>query len=314
MLSAKFYKSHLEKVSRSFAFCIEELRGDLQHNVALAYLLFRVLDTIEDSAWTSKAAQKECFELFDTLLDVKTPFLDNIVFGNFMNHLLSANSKEVEKELVRESRPLFENLINLPEKERAPLLLSLATMSKGMQLFALEKNHKIQNMADLNSYCYYVAGCIGELLTEWTFEKDKQSRREESVHFGLFLQKINILKDFMDDSHAGRSFLWSWKDVAQSLKLHSTNAFNYILQIPEDKNDYKVFCAWSFFLGLASYPSIEKSLELGERKKISRIEAWQTLNKVKKNILDNKKLSVMYETLSAHLPAEMESKKIDLRH
>jgi hypothetical protein len=121
------------------------------------------------------------------------------------------------------------------------------------------------------------------------------------VHFGLFLQKINILKDFMDDSKAGRNFLWSWQDVAQTLPIHAKEAFLYVEKIEATRDDYKVFCAWSFYLGLLSYPSIEKSLKTGKKEKISRLEAWQMLNVVKKNILKKDELKKLFEKLSAPL-------------
>src|SRR3954464_11438031 len=65
---ADFYQSHLDRVSRSFAFCIRQLPSPLKEWVGLSYLLCRVADTIEDAPWESSLAQFEVFERFDQAL------------------------------------------------------------------------------------------------------------------------------------------------------------------------------------------------------------------------------------------------------
>lgn len=264
MLEPKFYKAHLERVSRSFAFCIDELDDDLQADVALAYLLFRVLDTVEDSTWSLAPEQKEAFALFAQLCEGN---LDKI--EAFQKLLKKSTHKNEEALLVKDSLLLFEALHELPADRKKPLLIALQTMSSGMEHFALEKKHQLTTLKELDSYCYYVAGCIGELLTAWTSPNPDPKVLEESIHFGLFLQKINILKDFLDDKAEGRNFLWSWQEVANTLKSHANAAFQYIQKIPVQRKDYKIFCSWSLFLGLFSYPTIEKSLLTQKQEKVA---------------------------------------------
>ncbi len=307
-LEPRYYKHHLAQVSRSFAFCIEELKSDLQSHVALAYLLFRVLDTIEDAEWQDPELQRKSFALFSALITEKEK---NSEF--FVQTLLQSKMNKKEEELLRESQALFDALAALDSKTKKPLVLALKTMSAGMEYFALEKKHQIQNIAELNLYCYFVAGCIGELLSEWTFRDDQKNEVlfEKAIHFGLFLQKINILKDFQDDSKAGRSFLWSWQEVAESLQNHAVEAFDYVQEIPQEKSDYKIFCAWSLFLGLLSYPSIEKSLKNETHEKISRLEAWKMLSALKKEILQEKNLSSRFEKLLKEIPEGFEIPPFD---
>lgn len=297
MLERKFYKAHLDRVSRSFAFCIDELNDDLQADVALAYLLFRVLDTVEDSAWNRTEDQKKAFKLFLDLCDGHIEKVDE-----FISLVKSSEHKEEEAILLNDTRQLFESFKQLPDLKKAPLLKSLKTMASGMEHYALEKKHQLKTLKELDSYCYYVAGCIGELLTAWTTGDKDEERLGQSVHFGLFLQKINILKDFQDDSNAGRNFLWSWQEVANTLKSHATLAFEYIQKIPAHRKDYKIFCSWSLFLGLFSYPTLEKALLTQKREKISRLEAWQLLNKIKKEIIRENDLNLIFKKLSSHLP------------
>ncbi|MEZ4815719.1 MAG: squalene/phytoene synthase family protein [Bdellovibrionota bacterium] len=301
MLEPKFYKAHLEKVSRSFAFCIDELETELQEKVALAYLLFRVLDTVEDSKWSTEALQKKAFSSFLDLCENRTED-KNEATNEFIQLFSQAECKPEEKNLINDSLKLFLALKKLSDKDKAPLLLALKTMCSGMQHFTFIKKHQLNNLSELDSYCYYVAGCIGELLTAWTSGESSETRIEESIHFGLFLQKINILKDFQDDSQAGRNFLWSWQEVANTLKSHASAAFRYIQNIPAQRKDYKIFCSWSLFLGLFSYPTIEKSLLQKKKEKISRLEAWQLLNTVKKNILRENDLNLIFESFLSKLP------------
>src|SRR3989338_5910734 len=53
MLDACHYQIHLDRVSRSFAFCIARLEGEFRGWVGLSYLLCRILDTVEDAPWAS---------------------------------------------------------------------------------------------------------------------------------------------------------------------------------------------------------------------------------------------------------------------
>jgi len=57
-----FYQQRLDAVSRSFALCIPQLEPPFRDHVALAYLLMRVLDTVEDAPFADKRAQAEQFE------------------------------------------------------------------------------------------------------------------------------------------------------------------------------------------------------------------------------------------------------------
>ena len=64
MNNVDFYQNHLNKVSRSFAFCIPRLEGNLREWIGLSYLLCRLLDTVEDALWTSHEEQLRSFEMF----------------------------------------------------------------------------------------------------------------------------------------------------------------------------------------------------------------------------------------------------------
>lgn len=289
------YKRHLEKVSRSFAFCIEELKDDFKTHVGLAYLLFRILDTIEDAQWEKSTQQREAFNNFNLLLE------DPSQLAPFKARMTVPSAPQAEIELINESDKLLNDFYALDTHIKEPLKRSLKTMAKGMEYFACERKHQVQSQNELNTYCYFVAACIGELLTDWFMPQSSEKTYSESLHFGLFLQKTNILKDFSTDTLEGRNFLVSWEETAQGLRSHAKNAFQYIQKIPQERNDYKIFCAWSLFLGLASYPHIERSYKEKTPFKISRIETWNLLRKIKNKIIKNESLEETYSELIAKL-------------
>ena len=57
-----YYQHWLDVVSRSFALCIPQLDAPYRDQVGLAYLLFRVLDTVEDAPFAEQATRQRQFE------------------------------------------------------------------------------------------------------------------------------------------------------------------------------------------------------------------------------------------------------------
>ena len=83
-------------------------------------------------------------------------------------------------------------------------------MNFGMQKFL---NQEVYSFEDLNEYCYYVAGVVGEMLTELfcDYSSDIDAHQNElmnlAVSFGQGLQMTNILKDIWDDHKRGACWL-----------------------------------------------------------------------------------------------------------
>ena len=91
-------------------------------------------------------------------------------------------------------------------------------MAKGMPIFqAIDLHAGVKTMADMDSYCYYVAGCVGEMLAKLFchYSADINIHKDEllklSVSFGQGLQMTNILKDIWDD--AKREVCWLPQDI-----------------------------------------------------------------------------------------------------
>src|SRR5262245_65715518 len=110
-----FYQHWLDQVSRSFALCIPQLEPPFRDRVALAYLLFRVLDTIEDAPFTDRATQQHQFERLRAFLRaMPTPSdVDSFIAA------FPAELKDTERSLLRETHGLIAEGHALPPPARA---------------------------------------------------------------------------------------------------------------------------------------------------------------------------------------------------
>lgn len=256
MLSLTTNQEHLNRVSRSFAFCIEQLDEPFRSWVGLSYLLCRLLDTVEDSPWENSQTQLFHFEKFRKFIaeEPQAQEIDQWIAG------FSAQVTEGERLLVGDAVRLFAEFYKLPQGPQSSIRKSVLAMCDGMVQFHHQRQHgefKLTNLEEVNSYCYYVAGVVGEMLTRLyqdvraDFKVDAVTL-ENSVGFGLFLQKVNLLKDQKKDEAEGRFLVPNRGQVLVSLKSDATRSLKYILALPKDDLGYRTFCGWSLFLGLAS--------------------------------------------------------------
>ena len=206
----------LPKVSRTFALNIRCLRGELHRSVLSAYLFCRIVDTVED------APQLEVEKKIELLLEFSKLILDSkyrtehleewvkkcsIVDGTVNDLNLLANVKRV-----------FNVFDTLPKRFQDCLIPSVSKMAQGMALFQKMFNNAdgalLEDVNQLEEYCYYVAGCVGEMLCALFLvdcpnisEKSAKIMKETAVSFGLGLQITNIAKDFLTDQKRGWSYI-----------------------------------------------------------------------------------------------------------
>jgi len=202
--SALFYSRNIiGKVSRTFAIGINLLRGDLGNAVLTAYLLARILDTIEDDNFTPVQQRAELIALFIECL-TKPEKIEYFVQQSLMTHGEAAHI-----ELLHNSAKIFELFNRLPKKSAAIIQHWIAIMANGMQTFTLRYPNgiRIQTLEEYHQYCYFVAGTVGHLLTELFYEHSPWINAEQFTQllknaeaFGEALQTINILKDIATDA------------------------------------------------------------------------------------------------------------------
>ena len=77
-----------------------------------------------------------------------------------------------------------------------------------------KQTNLIENAEELEEYCYFVAGVVGEMLCNLFIEEisglssvNKKTMRNTAVSFGLGLQITNISKDIVADRGRGWSYV-----------------------------------------------------------------------------------------------------------
>ena len=210
----KYAEEILLQVSRTFALNINVLKGKLHKSILLAYLYLRIADTVEDDP-DMKASEKEA--LLGLFADIfKTAELPEEAVAKFERSLPQSwrRSEHPYMNLCLHTHVVVPLLKELPEVYAAPVRAVTVEMCHGMAKFALRQEaalssgwFTLESVADLDEYCYYVAGIVGKLLTN-LFAADTcligEARKAEmqklDVSFGLALQVANIVKDCHEDS------------------------------------------------------------------------------------------------------------------
>lgn len=302
-----FYQPHLDRVSRSFAFCIARLEGEMREWVSLSYLLCRLLDTVEDAHWPNPESQDQAFDLFRSFME-NPPSPEAVAawaakFGPI---------DEGERILLLDSHRCFANLHALPPAVREKIRGPVMNMHRGMRHFLKDRREqgglRLRTLAEVNQYCFFVAGLVGELLTELVAQRWPALPRTgrnylDAHHFGLFLQKINLLKDQAKDEKEGRFLVPSRTELLASLGRDAEGAIRYLQSLPLAEKGFRLFCAWSLFLGLASLPWIERGRLLGIFSKIPRVFTEALLKRVEGLIDDNQALLGLFREMLPKLPA-----------
>lgn len=288
-----FLDTHLNQVSRSFAFCIARLEAPLRRQVGLSYLICRILDSIEDSDWgtdgLSAERQKSSFMEFVSFLKVQPN--DAQVSDWSLRLITQAAMPEAERNLARDAGEVFRMFWNEHSTVRTVISEPVESMAKGMMEF---RGVKLLSLSDVNRYCFFVAGVVGEILTGLLklIAEDRGVKvvasLAEGFRFGLFLQKVNLLKDREKDLQEGRDLVPSRRLVMRSAFEDARLAFSYLKSIPIIFESYRLFCGWSLFLGLASLPHIAKN------KKIGRLETIALLAVVERHVRSNAELDSLF--------------------
>lgn len=285
----EFYQAHLDRVSRSFAACIARLESPLRGWVSLTYLLCRILDTVEDAMWSERRSQARSFETFRQLVGGKiSPEVESQALEGWVQDFPNT-IPEGERLLLQDTKRILHDLQTAPEEIRSPILALVDTMAEGMRHFYAhhgEGGIRLSGLAEVNQYCFFVAGLVGETLSKLlrAVGSRMELRRElivDAHHFGLFLQKVNLLKDQRTDEAQGRFLVPSRVELISSLCRNAEGAMRYIEAIPSEHKDYRVFCAWSLFLGLATLPLLVEENVHGAKlpreataRLFAEIEAW----------------------------------------
>ena len=230
------------KVSRSFAAVIRQLPSELLVDVLIFYLVLRALDTIEDDM-TFFASNDEKVKVL--LAFHKTALVDP-------EWTMTGCGEGDERRLLEEFPKCHSVFAALREDSRRVISDITFRMATGMAEFVdKDLGQGTLDVKQYNRYCHFVAGLVGEGLSRLFSASglEKPSLATElylSDQMGLFLQKTNIIRDYLEDYVDGRAF-WPqsvWKKYSASGDLgyfanpataeHETAALNCLDELVTD--------------------------------------------------------------------------------
>lgn len=318
----------LPEVSRTFALSIEALPPGLRSAVRTAYLVCRIVDTIEDDPRLASDRRQSLFRQFEALVRGEG---DPAAFSQAPEW----NLDTPDAELCRGAAHVFGSLHRLPPQIRAEIQPSVLEMASGMDEYtrrqAVEGALRIRDLADLDRYCYFVAGTVGRLLTGLFLQfapvpdPSVQARlRASSVAFGQGLQLVNVLKDLEADLERGVCFLpediltrhgldrsclgasdrsprGPWMDpVLHRAREHLEKAIEYTLSWPDavpDAAEVRFFCAVPLTLALGTLSALES--KGGPAPKLTRGEVLSVFGQARDAASDDARLRQLFEQWGA---------------
>jgi farnesyl-diphosphate farnesyltransferase len=269
----------LPHVSRTFALTIPQLPPALRVGVTNAYLLCRIADTIEDQTSSSAAARLGLLHRFVAVLCGRE---DAGQLARELVPRLSEHTLPAERELILNADRIVRLTAALDTPQRAAIERCVELMCEGMHQFQRTASLEgLARMSDLDEYCYYVAGVVGEMLTELfcayspAIERQRAGLQKLCVSFAEGLQMTNILKDVWEDRQRGACWLprevFARYGVEELRELrpegqppgfhqgmlelvgvahaHLRNALSFTLLIPGTEVGIRRFCLWA--IGLA---------------------------------------------------------------
>ena len=323
----------LPAVSRTFALTIPALPDRLALVVTNAYLLCRIADTVEDDPQLA-AGEKEV-GLGRFLIAVKGEE-DAAGFSAAMAPRLAPETPEAERELMRNVARVVAVTHSFSDAERRILERCVSVMCVDMPKF--QRNSSLaglRDLAELDAYCYAVAGVAGEMLTDLfcihcpELAPKREELRKLAVSFGQGLQMTNILKDIWDDHERGACWLprsefddgrlelaklpeihlrGEFQQGLQSLIAvahgHLVNALEFTCHLPGRERGMRRFCLWALGLAVLSLQKLRRNsgFTASDQVKVSRRSVRATVLATNLLVSNNPGLRGLFRFAARGLP------------
>jgi farnesyl-diphosphate farnesyltransferase len=254
--------------------------------VTCAYLLCRIADTIEDEPALSPPETLDFLQRFSAVLAGRG---DSGQLSREIEQRLSDRTLPTERELVSNMQRVIRVMAGLRTPQRAAIHRCVELMCYGMPHFQFTASVKgLARSSDLDDYCYYVAGVVGEMLTELFCDyspdiaRNRAALSANAASFAQGLQMTNILKDVWEDR--GRGACWlpqevftrhgvdlgqlssepydprfgaGLRELLGVAHAHLRNALDYTLLIPGRETGIRRFCLWAIGLAVLTLRKIE---------------------------------------------------------
>ncbi len=337
----KFCIEMLPKVSRTFAINIRILKGELYRAVLVAYLFCRMVDTVEDAENLSMDLRNRLLDDYVALFRSSVHDAESVakwiaLFGDL-------DPSDPQQRLIQDSRFVFGVFFELPSATRGIISDCVVEMTQGMkrtlnQQRPQEPLHTLRTTAELEQYCYYVAGTVGIMLTRLfaTYSRllNPSAARvltDLQLSFALGLQMTNIIKDCAEDFRRGWCYipadlaarfgvsvtdflapenaqqsLATLDDLTIQTARHLDGALTYAVTLPRREVRMRLFNLWSLFFAVKTLGKAWHNKDLLSSKvkiKISRAEVYWTLVQTTMLVTSNSLLRLLYEHFRRRIPA-----------
>ena len=283
-LTASELSTLLERTSRTFALTIPLLDEPLATDVGLAYLLFRIADTLEDAPLWGRDVRMAALDSFGEWLvgeHGERGWLDTVASTPPTDDAgclaLLARAEGVRMSVAQRGEALA-----------LAITMDVVRTSSKMAEFVARQTEAgglvLRDLEDLREYCYAVAGIVGELLTEMFLSRDPSLEPERDAlmdlapAFGEGLQLVNILKDADGDAREGRSYLPPGVERAKVMSLARTDlarAGDYVnvLKLGGASHHVRTFCELPVKLAEATLDRLEQGATKLSREEVLKIFA-----------------------------------------
>jgi farnesyl-diphosphate farnesyltransferase len=322
----------LPRVSRTFALTIPQLPAAVRKAVTNAYLLCRIADTIEDEPALPASEAADFLRRFAAVVRGTEPPAPLAVE---LSPRLSGSTLAAERELVNNMERVIRVTATLGS-QRAAIKRCIDLMCEGMPRFRRAgRTRGLEGMSDLDSYCYYVAGVVGEMLTDLfcgyspAIGAQQAALADLAASFGQGLQMTNILKDFWEDRSRGACWLprevfarhgtelaqlspqrhdagfpAGMRELIAVAHGHLRNALDYTLLIPRAEPGIRRFCLWAIGLAvltlrkIAAHPQFTSGAEV----KVSHRAVFATSVSTSCVVRQDRLLRQLFEYAARGLP------------
>lgn len=316
-----YQKQALLRVSRTFALTIPLLPSQVRNVIGNAYLLCRIADTIEDEPTLDREYKRKFLGRFAEVVQQQSA-TDS--FAHELASLLSDATNPAERDLVLNTGAVVDFHGKLPSGQRKPIERCVDIMCKGMAEFVGTDATGLPTMEHVERYCYYVAGVVGEMITDVLsdyssgIEAQRDKLNKLSVQFGRGLQLVNILKDHREDRRRGVTWLprqifnsrgrGNNGEIETSLEnrvMHVVRvaqrdfeaALRYVLLIPVRERGVRSFLAITLGLAILTLRRINSNpgFRRGDDVKISRRQVYATVATTSVAVRSNSTLRWLFD-------------------
>ncbi|MDT7041237.1 phytoene/squalene synthase family protein [Candidatus Nitronereus thalassa] len=306
----------LKQVSRSFYLTLAVLPSRVAKQVGLAYLFARAADTVADTGQVDRSARVMFLQQFKLQFQRERLNWDEI---NAVQAMMSPQqSHPGERKLLEQLESCFQIYEQLSPEDQEEIRQVLPTLISGMEMdlkvFPGDSTahlSALQTVADLDTYIYRVAGCVGEFWTNLMCAHlprirrrwDREQKIRIGIRFGKGLQLTNILKDLPRDLRRGRCYIpremleavglepkdlldkrnmSKFSPVLQKLVgitlAHLDQGWFYTMSIPRFEVRLRLACMWPILIALRTLhllTTCDNLLDPGQSHKISRMEVYR---------------------------------------